>query len=946
MDTFRPISRRPTRSSASRVMCGAAGLLLVLGAWSPAQAQLGTVTGRVIDAESGAPLAGVLVEVLTKEEGLISDMRAVGELSAISAESGEYRILIREGRYSLVYSLAAYEVGRVDGVRVSGDTAVSVRTVELRPRLDRLNPRVVTASRRRERALDAPASVHTVPAEGVEQRTATTVVDYVRALPGFDVMTTGISQHEVAARGFNGVASGALFLLTDHRWASVPSLRFNAFNLIPLTDEGIGRIELVLGPGSALYGPNVDRGVMHLITRSPLDRQGTIVNLAGGGRSGNRYGKTEGLTQVSFLHAGAIGESVGYRLSGMYFNGFDWSHEDPAEIIERNYRQQRFGGDLRFDFRIGDQSTLIVNGGASRLVSGIALTRLGAAQQKDWTYSYAQARLRSGDLFAQAYVNLSDSGDSFMLREGEPLTDNSLLYAAQLQHAARLGEGQRFVYGADLVRTIPRTAGNFHGRNEESDDITDVGAYLQSETRLSPKFDLLLGGRVDYNDVLDELFLAPRVAILFEPGEGHNLRITYDRAYSHPLTNELFGDRLVAEGIPTSAVPGVLLHYPIRARAAPADGFNFRRDCTNTLGQDGLCMRAPPPWFESGAASEPLPLDVFAVWPAIVGFVIHRDPTLGNRLSQMNAPTVADVPGYLAMRDPATGMFDPVTDVHDVPQLEPMVSNTFEVGYKGLIGDRLLLGLDVYYSQVEDFVGPPLPETPNFFVDETSLALYLESEVARLGLSLTPEQIAEAADLIAQVPWGIVTPEQVDPAIQDGLDPTTIILTYRNYPKFDLWGADLWATFRATDWLSLNASYSHMSENFFRPEDLGTPTPLALNSPKNKAALGAHIESERLGITAEVRGRFVQSFPVFSGVYVSDDARPPFDRSSCTSQTCLDDYVLFDLNLGYNVSNALPIARSTRVWFTWTNVFNNRHIEMIGAPELASVWVVRVEQHF
>jgi outer membrane receptor for ferrienterochelin and colicins len=946
MDTYRRILNRSFRSRAHAIACAAAGLVLALGARSPVFAQLGTVTGRVIDAETGESLSGVLVQVLMREEEFISDMRPRGGNAAISRARGEFRIVVREGRYSLICSLEAYEPERVDGVEVSADTAVSVGTVKLRSYVDQLNPLVVTASRTQERALDSPSSLYIVQAQDVEEQAATTIVDDVWALPGVDVMTTGISQHDVVARGFNSVGSGALFVLTDNRWSSVPSLRINAYDLIPVTSEEIDRIEFMLDPGSALYGPNVDRGVMHLITRSPLDYQGTTVNLSGGGHSGNAYGKSDALSQVSFRHAGLIGERLGYKLSGMYFNGLDWKYEDPAETVERDYRQERFSGDVRLDFRIGERGTLIVNGGASHLLSGIEMTEIGAVQQKDWTYSYAQARLRSGDLFAQAYVNINDSGDSFTLRDGELLSDNSLLYVGQVQHGLRLGAGQRFTYGADLIRTIPRTNGHMNGRNENADDITEVGAYLQSETRLSPKFDLVLGGRVDYHDVMDDLVLSPRAAIVFKPGPGHDLRITYNRAFSRPLASVLFGDRLLAEGIPNPVTPGVLLHFPIRVRGAPAGGFNYRRDCTNTLGQDGLCMRVPPQWWESGEASQPLPLDVFAIWSGIVRFVTHRNPSLGYVISQMNAPTTADVPLYLAMRDPSTGSFDAVTDVADVPEVKPMISNTFEVGYKGMIGNRLLLGVDVYYSQVEDFIGPPLPETPNVFADEASLALYLESEAARLGLTLTPQQIQDVAELIAQVPWGIVTPEEVDPEIQDGLDPTTIILTYRNYPKVDLWGADLGAAYRATDWLSFSASYSYMSENLFRPENLGTPTPLALNAPRNKASVGARLGSKRLGLAGGVRGRFVESFPVFSGVYVSDDARPPFDRSTCTDGTCVDSYVLFDVEMSYNISNALPIAPSTVVSVTCTNVFNTGHIETIGAPPLGRVWFMRLEQHF
>ena len=97
-----------------------------------------------------------------------------------------------------------------------------------------------------------------------------------------------------------------MLTLTDNRIARVPSLRLNAYNFIPVTNDDIERIELVLGPGSALYGPNSANGVMHIITRSPLDQQGTNVNVGLGERSVRRF---------SARHAGKIGEDLGYKLS-------------------------------------------------------------------------------------------------------------------------------------------------------------------------------------------------------------------------------------------------------------------------------------------------------------------------------------------------------------------------------------------------------------------------------------------------------------------------------------------------------------------------------------------------------------------------------------------------------------------------------------------------------
>lgn len=359
----------------------------------------------------------------------------------------------------------------------------------------------------------------------------------------------------------------------------------------------------------------------------------------------------------------------------------------------------------------------------------------------------------------------------------------------------------------------------------------------------------------------------------------------------------------------------------------------------NSLGQEGLCMRSPflPPEF--GGPSQSLPVDAFAIWPFIVDLATQMDPDLGGALGLMNAPTAADVLVGLAALNPTAGSFDPVIGVKPVPQTKPMITNTFEGGYKGLIGERLLVGIDVYYSKVEDFISPLLVETPNVFVDGTTLAAYLKSERDRLGLPLPDPVLDALADGASDVPWGIVTPEEVDAAIHE-YDPTTIILTYRNIADFDLWGADIGATFIATNWLSFTGSYSYVSENFFTADEIDAPADLALNSPKNKASLGATYRSERLGLVVEARGRYVESFPVKTGVYVSNDAV----GQSCdlAANVCLEDYALLDLNISY----ALPISRSTVLSLTGTNILNNKHIQMIGAPELASVWLLRVQQTF
>jgi iron complex outermembrane receptor protein len=357
-----------------------------------------------------------------------------------------------------------------------------------------MNPIVVTPSRKEERVLKAPASTWVVSKQEIESRPATSPVDHIRQIPGVDIASTGLTQHNVVARGFNNVFSGALYVLTDYRWASVPSLRVNAYNLIPATDEDIDHIELVLGPGSALYGPNVSNGAMHIITRPPRTSPGTTVSVTGGERE---------ILQVGGRHAAGIGKHAAFKVSGNYFRGQDWVSHDPVEdaqraaaiaggadpatlrIGARNLDAERFNGEARVDFQLGERTELVASGGLSQLGSSIELTGVGAAQALDWRSSYGQVRLHRGPLFVQAYVNFSDAGDSYLLRDGARLHDTSLLYVAQAQHARGIGERQRFIYGADVMRTVPRTGGTITGRNEGDDQITEVGGYLQSETRIA-----------------------------------------------------------------------------------------------------------------------------------------------------------------------------------------------------------------------------------------------------------------------------------------------------------------------------------------------------------------------------------------------------------------------------------------------------------------------------
>lgn len=887
----------------------AALLLLVLAV--PASSQTGAVSGRVTDLETGQPVAGANVEVLGAGAGA-----AGGQLTG---NDGQFRLSLPPGTYSIVVSLIGYQPGRYDGVQVASGGTTSLN-VALRSQALLLNPVVVTASRREEKALDAPASVTLVGTEQIRARAATTVVDHVRSVPGVDVAQTGIQQSNVVARGFNNVFSGGLLAITDNRYANVPSLRVNVMSFVPSTDLDLERIEVVLGPGAALYGPNSAGGVLHMITSSPIDRPGTSVSVAGGERS---------LFHSVFRTAVAPSETFGFKVSGQYFRGRDWEYSDPTEVAARaaaigqgaspaslkigarDFDALRYGVDARMDFRPGDDTEIIVSGGLSNAVSQIEMTGIGTGQADNWTYSYAQARYRSGRFFAQGFMNRSDAGDTYLLRTGAPIVDRSTMLAGQLQHGFDLGERQSFIYGLDLQRTEPRTEGTINGRNEDDDIIDEVGGYLHSETRLSDRFSFVAAVRVDSHSRLEEPNVSPRAALVFKPAENQNFRLTFNRAFSTPTTNNLFLD-LLASRIPISGPIG----YDIRTRGVPSTGFTFDRTCQG--GVSNRCMRTP---FAPG---QELPANAAVLWNGLVNSLVPASlrTFLANPGSQPGDPVLGTV---LRRLDTSTGSFVTDPGIEAIDPIRSTITNTFEIGYKGVLGEKVLLSADFYRSQAEDFVGPLRVETPNVFYDPASLQAYVLKRLTPLiqAGALPQAQAVGLIETFARLPVGTITADQAD--------TPDLMLTYRNFGDIEYWGMDLAAQVLATERVSLAGNWSFVSQDCFlfsggTGDSCSSALDIALNAPKSKGSVSLRFDDPRSGLSLEGRTRFSAGFPMNSGVFVGD----------------IEGHTLFDANVSWQ----LPGVSGARVTLTGTNLFDSPTRYFIGAPEIGRLMLVRMQYDF
>jgi len=777
----------------------------------------------------------------------------------------------------------------------------------------------------------------------------TATVDHLRSAPGVDIISHGLQASNVVVRGFNNIFSGGLHMLTDHRLAGVPSLRVNLMHFIPSNEQDIDRMEVVLGPGSALYGPNTANGVVHILTKSPLDDQGTTVTLGGGQR---------GVMQGAFRSAFLLGENFGFKISGQYLKGDEWQFNDPTEVANRaaadanptaciqdkvirgrtaaqgaedcarigirDYNLERYGLEARADYRFGEDGTFIATYGRNNS-SGIELTGLGAGQTVDWVYEFYQARLKINRFFAQAYLNTSDAGDSYLLNSGVPLVDKSSLQVAQVQHGFAIADGkQDFTYGFDYIGTRPKTEGNINGVYEDSDNMNEWGVYLQSKTALGDKLDLILAGRMDNHSIIADNVYSPRAALVFKPAADQSLRFSYNRAYSAPSSLNYFLD------ISNGGAPGGLaaLGFGLRAFGTGRDGWSLQN-------ADGTLKGFRSPFNPAGASAMVPMAGAAGFWKAAVAVAS----------AQTNDPSAKALLAYLGTLNPALGslgtmLWDPTSgaapisstqaNLPGVPSIQESNAESFELGWTGIINQRLKITADIYRTTQNDFVSPLLVQTPLVLFNGADVGKFITAPVVgaltqlyvQAGLPLAQAQAKAVADApaivtslatgLASVPIGVLSA----PEISGGSD---LIVSYRNVGDLTLWGADLAFQWFLDDNWTLNGTYSHVSDDMFEIDD---GAPIALNAPTHKGSLSLAYRNVRQGFNAEGRVRFNNEFEAVSAGFVGT----------------VKSAQIVDVNLGYKLPNT-PATIQLAV----SNLFDAENRSFMGVPDIGRFIMARVK---
>lgn len=392
---------------------------------------------------------------------------------------------------------------------------------------------IYSASKKAEKATDAPAAVFVITAEDIRRSGATSVPEVLRMAPGVQVARMNANKWAISIRGFNGIFSNKLLVLIDGRsvYNSVYSGVFWNANAVMLED--VDRIEVIRGPGGALWGANAVNGVINIRTKSAQDTQGTLI-AAGGG--------DEDLAYLSSREGFKIGESGYARLWGHFYMRDDSDGVDGGDHYDDT---EAFQGGFRSDWNLSDRDTLIVQGGGRSGKEEYELTRVSydipftEDFRKDVDISGADASVRwereiseGSDLqlqFSYARENRDEGRLDFSIDT----------YDLEAQHRFQIDHLQEIVWGLGY-RVISDEIGgsSILSFSPQEREVHLFSGFFQDDIALvKNRLHFIIGSKFEHNDYTG-FEVQPTARMLWTPDDRSTVWTAYSRAIRTPSRAE------------------------------------------------------------------------------------------------------------------------------------------------------------------------------------------------------------------------------------------------------------------------------------------------------------------------------------------------------------------------------------------------------------------------
>jgi iron complex outermembrane receptor protein len=416
---------------------------------------------------------------------------------------------------------------------------------------------VSSVSRKSQTLSQTAAAAFVITQEDIHRSGAMSIPEALRLAPGLDVAQIDASSWAITSRGFNGRYANKLLVLMDGRTVYTPLFSGVFWDLQDTMMEDIDHIEVIRGPGAAMWGSNAVNGVINIITKKAKDTYGNLL-VAGGGSQQRGF--------AGFRHGGQLGNNGNYRVYGKGFERHD-TVSAGGQNQNDSWRSGQFG--FRMDQSISSNGKVTLQGDAYRLNVGTPF-RSNAVLTPPYTSYIPQDNLASGGNVLARWENTFSNGSEIKLQgyydrvqfDAPALSSAIDTFDIDFQHRLHLSAMHDVMWGANY-RHIRSASGNSTDISYAPDTINyqNASIFAQDEIALvAERLRLTLGAKVEKSHFGGTQF-QPNARLLWTPDSINSVWFAVSKASRIPSQGE--ASSTIALGVtPPSALT---LGLPVQA---------------------------------------------------------------------------------------------------------------------------------------------------------------------------------------------------------------------------------------------------------------------------------------------------------------------------------------------------------------------------------------------
>lgn len=395
--------------------------------------------------------------------------------------------------------------------------------------------KVTSASKKEEKMFKTAAAIYVITSEDIRRSGMTRIPDLLRMVPGVDVARIDGVGWAISVRGFDRRFTSKLLVLIDGRSVYSHDTSGVYWEALDMPLELIDRIEVIRGPGGALWGANAVNGVINIITKRAVDTQGGMITSVTG--SEDRVG--------SAVYGGRIGDDAYYRVYGKYLNStglVDASGQPTHDGMDSGH------GGMRLDWQASDSDSLTVLGELYDMADSEKLTFVSSLQNPLAPLTNDVAHYSGGNLVGRWDHIFSDSSDMSLqfyfdsFNDGIPVESaHDKTYDFEFQHHFAWGDRQDIIWGLGY-----RLIGDHFGQTPfgpvqfypDARDSQIFSAFFQDEiTLVEDRLRLTVGSRLEHDDFAG-FQGEPNARLLWTPSARQTVWAAVSRAVRTPSRGE------------------------------------------------------------------------------------------------------------------------------------------------------------------------------------------------------------------------------------------------------------------------------------------------------------------------------------------------------------------------------------------------------------------------